>query len=104
MAAAKLQRKLIVRLAAQLADAGQFDKGISVYRHLIARAPNEADAPEHQQAIVRCYEGLRDRANVKSEVRRLVDVYPPGTGWGQANATPKGFLRHAFSGSEEGTR
>src|SRR6202158_3233135 len=72
MAAARMQRKLSVRLAAQLADAGQFDKGISVYRHLIARAPNEADAPEHQQAIVRCYEGLRDRAHVKSEVRRLV--------------------------------
>src|SRR5260370_36557374 len=104
MAAAKLQRKLIVRLAAQLADAGQFDKGISVYRHLIARAPNEADAPEHQQAIVRCYEGLRDRAHVKSEVRRLVDLYRPGSDWWKANQNQKDFLRNAFSVSEEGLR
>ncbi len=104
MAAAKLQRKLIVRLAAQLADAGQFDKGISVYRHLIARAPNEADAPEHQQAIVRCYEGLRDRAHVKSEVRRLVDLYRPGADWWKANQNQKDFLRNAFSVSEEALR
>jgi len=104
MASEKLQRKLIVRLAAQLAEAGQFDKGISVYRYLIARAPNLADAPEHQQAIIRCYEGLRDRVHVKSEVRRLVDLYRPGGDWWKANQTQKDFLRNAFSVSEEALR
>ena len=100
----KLQRKLTVRLAAQLADAGQFDKAISVYRYLIARAPNQADAPEHQQAIVRCYEGLRDRAHVKAEVRRLVDLYRPGGIWWNANQGQKDFLRNAFAVSEEALR
>jgi tetratricopeptide (TPR) repeat protein len=98
------QRKLIARLATQLADAGQYNKAIRAYRYLISRAPMHPDAPEYQQAIVRCYEGLRDRSHVKSEIRRLVDLYRPGGEWWTVNQNRKDFLRNAFSVSEEAMR
>src|SRR5262249_14905122 len=65
------QRKLIARLANQLADTGQYDSAIRAYRHLIAREPANPDTPEYQRSIVRCYEELRDRAHVKAEMQRL---------------------------------
>jgi tetratricopeptide (TPR) repeat protein len=104
LASPKQKSKLVARLAAQLADAGQFESAIQVYRYLISQSPNDPSAPEYQQAIVRCYEELRDRARVKSEMRRLVTIYGLNSSWWSANEGQAEVLRNAFNVSEEAMR
>jgi len=103
-AGAKRKRKLIAGIAAQLADAGRYQKAISAYQYLIAQAPNQPDAPEFQQAIVRSYEGMRQRDRVKEEIQRLVRGYGPGSSWWSANEGNKEIQRNAFSLAEEAMR
>ena len=99
-----VQRKLILRLANQLAETGQYENAIRSYRHLIARNPADPAAPEFQRSIIRCYEEVRDRARVKSEMRKLVDSYRPGGEWWKANEGRPEILRNAFAVSEEAMR
>jgi TolA-binding protein len=97
------QMKLVARLADGVADAGHYDKAIHLYRYLIGRAPMGANAPDYQQAIVHCYEGLRDRASVKREAHQLADAYHPGSPWWKAQKDVSA-LRSAFDVSEEAMR
>jgi tetratricopeptide (TPR) repeat protein len=100
----KRQTRLISKMAAGLADAGQFDSAIKTYRVLIDDAPMGPGAPEYQQSIVRCYEGLRQRNQVRTEMKRMVELYRPGAAWWQANGDNKSVLRNAFSVTEEAMR
>ena len=63
------------------AQAGQFDSAIKTYRVLINDAPMGPSAPEFQQSIVRCHEGLRQRNQVRAEMKRMVELYRPGAAW-----------------------
>lgn len=98
------QTKLIVRLAQALYDAGQHESAIKTYKVLLAADPTRPDAPEFQQAIVRGYEGLRQRSQVRAEVQKLADLYRPGSPWWKANEKDKSVLRNAFSVAEESLR
>lgn len=100
----KRQGRLLAKTAAGLVDAGHFDSAILVYRTLIDDAPMGANAPEYQQAVVRAYEGLRQRQQVRKEMKRMVDLYRPGGEWWTANAGNAGVLRNAFSVTEEAMR
>lgn len=96
--------KLIAGLAAGVADAGHYDAAIRTYRNLIARAPLGPSAPDYQQAIVHCFEGLRNRAAVKKEIQVLARLYKPGSAWWKANAKDPEVLRSAFEVAEQAMR
>ncbi|TSC21502.1 tetratricopeptide repeat protein [Corallococcus sp. Z5C101001] len=100
----KRQGRLLAKTAAGLVDAGHFDSAILVYRTLIDDAPMGTNAPEYQQAVVRAYEGLRQRQQVRKEMKRMVDLYRPGGEWWTTNAGNAGVLRNAFSVTEEAMR
>ncbi|HZI15864.1 MAG TPA: tetratricopeptide repeat protein [Myxococcus sp.] len=103
-APAKRQGRLIAKTAAGLVDAGHFDSAILAYRTLVDDEPMGANAPEYQQAIVRAFEGLRQRQQVRKEMKRMVDLYSPGGQWWKANEGKAGVLRNAFSVTEEAMR
>jgi len=100
----KRQARLIGRLSDGLAGAGHHEKAIEGYSYLINESPMGPNAPEHQQAIVRSYEGLRQRDKVKSEIKKLVDLYRPGSQWWKSNESNVGVIRNAFSVTEEAMR
>ncbi|MFP2931916.1 tetratricopeptide repeat protein, partial [Pyxidicoccus sp. 3LG] len=103
-APAKRQGRLIAKTAAGLVDAGHFDSAILTYRTLVDDEPMGANAPEYQQAIVRAYEGLRQRQQVRKEMKRMVDLYSPGGEWWKANEGKVTVLRNAFNVTEEAMR
>jgi tetratricopeptide (TPR) repeat protein len=103
-APAKRQARLIAKTAVGLADAGHFDSAIHMFGWLINDAPMGPNAPEYQQAIVRAYEGLRQRKQVQAEMKKMVDLYRPGGQWWQANAGDTPVLRNAFNVTEEAMR
>jgi tetratricopeptide (TPR) repeat protein len=100
----KRQGRLIAKTAAGLVDAGHFDSAILTYRTLVDDEPMGANAPEYQQAIVRAFEGLRQRQQVRKEMKRMVDLYSPGGDWWKANESKASVLRNAFSVTEEAMR
>ncbi|HYH95459.1 tetratricopeptide repeat protein [Hyalangium sp.] len=100
----KRQARLIAKTAVGLADAGHFDSGILMFRWLIEDKPMGPSAPEYQQAIVRSFEGLRQRTQVRTEMKKMVDLYRPGGTWWQANTGSKSVLRNAFNVTEEAMR
>lgn len=100
----KRQARLISKTAVGLADAGHFDSAIFIFRTLIDDEPMGPNAPEFQQAIVRSYEGLRQRTQVRAEMKRMVDLYSPGKTWWQANDGNTPVLRNAFNVTEEAMR
>jgi tetratricopeptide (TPR) repeat protein/TolA-binding protein len=100
----KRQERLISKMAAQLVDVGLYDSAIETYRVLIQDKPMGPGAPDYQQSIVRAHEGLRQRDQVRAEMKRMVELYRPGSEWWQANTGNKPVLRNAFSVTEEAMR
>ena len=95
---------LSTKLAYQMADAGHHDSAIKTFRGLLADNPIAEAAPDFQQAIIKSYEGLRQRDQVKAEVRKLAELYRPGSSWWTANESRKEVLRNGFSVAEEAMR
>ncbi len=100
----KKQTNLITRLAYALADAGHHDNAIKTFRTLLTDNPVAEAAPDFQQAIIKSYEGLRQRDHVKAEVKKLAALYRPGTEWWKANESKKEILRNGFNVAEEAMR
>lgn len=100
----KRQLALIARLAEGLAGAGRHESSIRGYRWLLAEAPFAEAAPEYQQAIIKGYEGMRARDQVRVEVRKLAELYRPGSDWWAANAAKHEVLRAGFNAAEEALR
>ncbi len=100
----KKQATLIAKMADQLADAGHHDNAIKTYRYLVSENPLQEGAPNFQQAIIKSYEGLRQREQVKAEVKKMAELYRPGSTWWKANESKKEVLRDAFNVSEEAMR
>ncbi len=96
--------RLLAKTAAGLVDAGHFDSAILAYRTLVDDEPMGANAPEYQQAIVRAFEGLRQRQLVRKEMKRMVGLYSPGGAWWRANEGKTTVLRNAFNVTEEAMR
>ncbi|MBK7858782.1 MAG: tetratricopeptide repeat protein [Archangiaceae bacterium] len=101
----KKQLTLTTRLAFQLADAGHHDNAIKTFRLMLNDNPVAEAAPDFtQQAIIKGYEGLRQRDNVKAETKKMAELYRPGSSWWKANESKKEVLRNGFSVAEEGMR
>ena len=100
----KKQVRLVYSLAAGLAGAGHHDNAIKSYRYLLDDAPMSESAPDYQQSIIKSFEGLRQRDQVKSEVKKLAELYRPGSEWWKANESKKEVLRNGFNVAEEAMR
>jgi tetratricopeptide (TPR) repeat protein len=100
----KKQITLTSRLAFQLADAGHHDNAIKTFRLLLNDNPIAEAAPDFQQAIIKSYEGLRQRDNVKAETKKMAELYRPGSSWWKANESKKEVLRNGFNVAEEAMR
>ncbi len=100
----KRQTTLIAKMSYQLVDAGHFENAIKSFRYLIEQNPMAEAAPDYQQAIIRSYEGRRQRDQVKLEVKRLAELYRPGSAWWNANASKQEVLRNGFNVAEEAMR
>lgn len=100
----KKQTNLIGKLAYGMQEAGHHDNAIKSFRYLLNDNPNSESAPDFQQAVIKSYEGLRQRDNVKAEVKKLAELYRPGSSWWEANKSKKDVLRNGFNVAEEAMR
>jgi tetratricopeptide (TPR) repeat protein len=100
----KKQWTLTTKLAYQLADAGHHDNAIKTFRFMLAENAMAEQAPDYQQAVIKSYEGLRQRDKVKAEVRVLAELYRPGSAWWKANESKKEVLANGFNVAEEAMR
>ncbi len=100
----KKQLTLIGKLAYSLQEAGHHDNAIKSFRFLLTDNAVSESAPDWQQAVIKSYEGLRQRENVKSEVKKLAELYRPGSTWWKANESKKEVLRNGFNVAEEAMR
>ena len=98
------QSRYISSLANGLAGAGYHESAIKVFRGLIDDEPMRAEAPDFQQAIIQSFEKLRQRDQVKAEVKKLAELYRPGSTWWKTNESRESVLRNAFNVSEEAMR
>jgi tetratricopeptide (TPR) repeat protein len=100
----KKKISLISKLAYSLQSAGHHDNAIKAFRYLLNDNPLAEAAPDFQQAIIKSYEGLRQRDNVRAEVKKLATLYRPGSTWWKANESRKEVLRNGFNVAEEAMR
>ena len=98
------RRKLVTRLANALAEAGENQGALRVYKAALEAEPLAPEAAGWQQAVVRSYDGLHDRERVRVEARALAEMCHPGTRWWTANAGSPQSLRAGFDAAEEGLR
>jgi tetratricopeptide (TPR) repeat protein len=103
-ASRKKAHRLMAKLGNTYFDAGKWDPSVRTYKIIIEDDPNDAENPSYQANIVKAYEGQRLRQNVREELKRLVDVYKPGTAWAQANSLNKVALANAYDLSESSMR
>ncbi len=100
----KMQLKLITRMGYALYDAGHHENSIKTFRLLLSDNPVAEAAPDFTQQIIKGYEGLRQRDNVKAETKKMAELYRPGSAWWKANESKKEVLRNGFNVAEEGMR
>lgn len=100
----KTQLKLITRMGYALYDAGHHENSIKTFRLLLTDNPVAEAAPDFQQQIIKGYEGLRQRDNVKAETKKMAELYRPGSSWWKANESKKEVLRNGFNVAEEAMR
>lgn len=100
----KKKISLVGKLAYSLQAAGHHDNAIKSFRYLLTDNPLAEAAPDFQQAIIKSYEGLRQRDNVRTEVKKLATLYRPGSTWWKANESKKEVLRNGFNVAEEAMR
>lgn len=96
------------RLSTKLAQIynrdGKFKKEIETYRFLINKDPDNVSAPDFQASIVTAYSKLGDRDAVRKEVRRMVELYRPGSPWWRKNEGNKNAVERARALAESRMR
>ncbi|MBX7096329.1 MAG: tetratricopeptide repeat protein [Myxococcaceae bacterium] len=100
----KKQVSLTSKFAFALGDAGHHENSIKILRLLLNDNPIAEAAPDFQQAIIKSYESLRQRDNVKAETKKMAELYRPGSSWWKANESKKEVLRNGFAVAEEAMR
>ncbi len=103
-ASRKKTHHLMARLANLYFDAGKWENATKAYRLIIEEDPNDPQDPAYQANIVKAYEGQRMRDNVRVELKKLVDLYKPGSDWAQANSRNKSALADAYDLTEGSMR
>jgi len=101
---AEKARKLTGKLAGYYMDQGKFDSAIQTFRLLINMYPDDPDCPDFQSSIVAAYFKLNKRDEIRVEVKRLVELYRPGTPWWKKNEKNKRTVEKAREIAEERMR
>ncbi|MEM6730512.1 MAG: tetratricopeptide repeat protein, partial [Myxococcota bacterium] len=66
------------------------------YTRLNGQFPNAAEAPENQTAIMTAYASLGRNNDVRTQARRLIDLYSPGGNWWRANEDNESVQKNAY--------
>lgn len=77
--------RLMTKLAKIYAGQGKHKKEIETYRFVLNLDPDNVNAPDYQSSIVAAYSQLGNRNAVRKEVRRMVELYRPGSPWWRKN-------------------
>jgi TolA-binding protein len=96
--------RLSGKLAAVYKEQGKHALEVDTLRMLINLDPDNAQAPDYQSAIVLAYSNLGDRAAVRKEVTRLVELYRPGSGWWRKNEVNAALVDRARTVAENRMR
>jgi tetratricopeptide (TPR) repeat protein len=82
----KFYGDLLIRLASQLRERGQFEKSINLLRKFVARNPTNLKAAEIQIQIVDTANKINNKATLWSEMKVLAVNYRANTPWEKKNA------------------
>jgi TolA-binding protein len=96
--------RLSGKLAAIYKEQGKHALEVDTLRMLINLDPDNAQAPDYQSAIVLAYSNLGDRAAVRKEVTRLVELYRPGSAWWRKNESNAALVERARTVAENRMR
>ncbi len=97
-------QRLTAKLAGIYMEQGKFDQTIQTYRLLINQYPDHPDCPDYQSSIVAAFFKLNKRDEIRVEVKRLVDLYRPGTPWWKKNEKNERTTARALETAEERMR
>lgn len=78
-------RKMLARLGNIYVDQGKNDLAVQTYRELIADNPYASDNPDHQNSIIKAFQGRDKFDKANEEINKLVDVYGRESRWAQEN-------------------
>ncbi|MBC7793519.1 MAG: hypothetical protein H7Z43_07410, partial [Clostridia bacterium] len=76
-------------------EEGKYLLQVRTFQRLNEADPDASDAPSNQVAIVDAYAALGRSDDVRREVRKLIDVYSPGSAWATHNSRDKRVLESA---------
>ncbi len=96
--------RLSGKLAAVYKDQGKHALEVDTLRMLINLDPDNTQAPDFQSSIVLAYSNLGDRAAVRKEVTRLVELYRPGASWWRKNEANPALVDRARTVAENRMR
>lgn len=100
----ELAIRYTTRLGALFHDQGKWELEIKSYMLLLKKHPMNEKAPYLQASVVEAYSQMNDKAKVRRQVERLVDLYRPGTPWYKAQEARgqdgKAALEYAYDLTE----
>jgi len=99
-----LIRSMLMRLGSTYFEQGKFEQCIQTYRRLIAEDPQNPDAPEYQNEIVKAYEKMGKSQEVVAEVDRMLKTYGKSSAWARANAAEPDSIQAAQNMLEKNLR
>ncbi|MAO84652.1 MAG: hypothetical protein CMH50_12355 [Myxococcales bacterium] len=74
-------KRMVGKLGAIYDSQGKHDLSVRTYRFVLKKYPTHLDAPMYQSKIVTAFTRMNDRARVRTEMERLVDMYKPSSLW-----------------------
>ncbi len=96
---------VLKKLAGIYFEQDRTDEAIKIYRKLIAEVPTDTDAPVWQKNIVDSYKKKNEKAKVREEILRLVEVYAdPESEWVKANVKDEAAMESAKQTAEVALR
>lgn len=96
--------RLTTKLAGIYGNQGKHQLEVEAYRFLINTDPDNVAAPDFQSAIVNAYSKLGEHDAVRKEVRRLVELYRPGSPWWRKNESNQSAVERARAIAESRMR
>ncbi|MCC7071088.1 MAG: tetratricopeptide repeat protein [Deltaproteobacteria bacterium] len=96
--------RLTTKLAAVYKEQGKHPLQIETLRLLINLDPDHTSSPDYQSQIVAAYSQMGDRANVRKEITRLVELYRPGSSWWRKNESNSTAVERARAIAESRMR
>lgn len=88
-------RSYLRSLAKRYGDEGKYMLQVRTYQRLNAEDVDAADAPANQVAIVAAFAAMGRPDDVRREVRKLIDLYSPGSAWAAHNARDPRVIENA---------